>query len=292
MRSEDAPAGESPARPVATPPASKPASKAGRDLPAAIAVGVGMGAVAILSLAIRKEGFLILCVVACCYSLWELRGAFAARRITVPVVPLMAGAVAMEVCAYFGGQQGLLTAFMATCLLVAVWTVTVPHEHMARDASAGIFCAAYVPLLAGFAMLMLAEPDGVRRIVVFVLVTIASDIGGYAAGVKFGKHPLAPSVSPKKSWEGSAGSALTCAVVGAVAVVVLLHGSPWAGVLCGLVAVVSATVGDLSESLLKRDLGIKDMGDLLPGHGGLMDRLDSLLPTAPILFALLAILVR
>lgn len=266
-------------------------SRAGRNLPAAVAVGVGLGAVTIASLAFRKEGFLALCCVACVIGLWELRNAFAARQINVPIVPLVAGAIFMQLSAFYVGEQGLVGAFVATCLLAVVWVSLVPHPHMVRDASAAVFCAAYLPLLAGFAMLMLAEQDGVRRIVVFILVTIASDIGGYAVGVRFGRHPLAPSVSPKKSWEGSIGSALTCAVVGAVAVVVLLGGSAWAGVLCGLVAVVTATVGDLSESLLKRDLGIKDMGNILPGHGGVMDRLDSMLPTAPIMYAVLTLLV-
>lgn len=289
MRSDRDGQPAAPTVPLAT--VGPPPSKAGRNLPAAIGVGVALGAVTIASLAFRKEGFLLLCIVACGIALWELRHAFAARHIDVPVIPLIGGSTVMQVSAFYVGEQGLVSAFVATCLLVVVWTSTVPHPNMVRDASAGVFCAAYVPLLAGFAMLMLAEPDGVRRIVVFVLVTIASDIGGYAVGVRFGKHPLAPSVSPKKSWEGSIGSALTCALIGAIAVVVLLGGSPWAGVLCGLVAVVTATVGDLSESLLKRDLGIKDMGNLLPGHGGLMDRLDSLLPTAPIMYAVLTLLV-
>ena len=109
-----------------------------------------------------------------------------------------------------------------------------------------------------------------------------SDIGGYAAGVLFGKHPMAPSVSPKKSWEGFAGSVVAC-VVGGVALVVrwLLDGPWWAGVVLGAVAAVGATLGDLCESMIKRDLGIKDMGSILPGHGGLMDRLDSLLHRRP-----------
>jgi phosphatidate cytidylyltransferase len=120
---------------------------------------------------------------------------------------------------------------------------------------------------------------------------VANDVGGYAAGVLFGRHPMAPTVSPKKSWEGFAGSAVLCVVVGVALVTVLLDGAWYAGAAVGAAAVVTATVGDLSESLLKRDLGVKDMGDLLPGHGGIMDRLDSLLPTAPAVYFLLALLV-
>ena len=114
----------------------------------------------------------------------------------------------------------------------------------------------------------------------FIAVTAASDIGGYAAGVLFGKHPMAPVISPKKSWEGFAGSAVACVVVGYLLVVHLLDGDWWVGVILGVIAVVMATLGDLCESVMKRDLGIKDMSQVIPGHGGLMDRLDSLLATA------------
>ena len=154
-----------------------------------------------------------------------------------------------------------------------------------------MFTAAYVPFLAGFAMLMLSERDGALRIVVFILLVVANDVGGYATEVLTGRHPMAPSVSPKKSWEGFAGSLLTGMLVGVVTVALLLHGPWWAGAAVGAAAVVTATLGDLSESLLKRDLGVKDMGNLLPGHGGIMDRLDSLLPTAPAVYLLLELFV-
>jgi phosphatidate cytidylyltransferase len=150
----------------------------------------------------------------------------------------------------------------------------------------------YVPFLASFAVLMLEPADGPRRVTAFVIVTMCSDIGGYLVGVIFGRHPMAPSISPKKSWEGFVGSVLFCAAGGAAAVHYLLEDAYWKGVVLGLAAVVSATVGDLSESMIKRDLGIKDMGTLLPGHGGIMDRLDSLLLTAPVAWAVLTLLVE
>ena len=106
-----------------------------------------------------------------------------------------------------------------------------------------------------------------------------------------GKHPMAPVISPKKSWEGFAGSALSCVVVGWLTVDYLLDGDWWVGVLLGLIAVVMATLGDLCESVMKRDLGIKDMSQIIPGHGGLMDRLDSLLATAAPTWLLLHYLV-
>ena len=125
----------------------------------------------------------------------------------------------------------------------------------------------------------------------YVLVTVASDTGGYAVGVLRGRTPMAPSLSPKKSWEGFAGSVVTSAVVGALAVTLLLDGAWWAGAVVGAVAAAFATVGDLAESAIKRDLGIKDMGSILPGHGGVMDRLDSLVVTAPVCWALLRLFV-
>jgi len=122
---------------------------------------------------------------------------------------------------------------------------------------------------------------------VFILVTAFSDIGGYAVGVVFGRHPMAPSLSPKKSWEGFAGSVGACAAVGAISLPLLLGGQWWQGAVLGVAAAAGATLGDLIESSIKRDLGIKDMGALLPGHGGLMDRLDSLVIVAPVAWALL-----
>lgn len=277
--------------PPAPPITPTPKNRAGRDLRAAIGVGVTLAAVTIASLAFAKVGFLVLAAIACCIAVHELVVAFGARGIEPPLVPLLGGAVLLPAAAYFAGSEGLLAAFVSVCVVVLVWQSVIADAPAVRNTAAGVFITAYVPLLASFALLMLAEADGVWRIVVFVLVTVSNDIGGYAAGVFFGKHPMAPSVSPKKSWEGFAGSALLAAVVGAASVAGFLHGNLLAGVVLGLVGVVTATVGDLSESLLKRDLGIKDMGTLLPGHGGLMDRLDSLLVTAPVLYLLMALLV-
>ncbi|WP_312008215.1 phosphatidate cytidylyltransferase [Nocardioides alcanivorans] len=133
--------------------------------------------------------------------------------------------------------------------------------------------------------------DGVKGIITFILVTVASDTGGYVAGVLFGKHPMAPVISPKKSWEGFAGSLIACVAAGWALVVYMLDGDWWVGVVLGLIAVVMATLGDLVESVMKRDLGIKDMSQIIPGHGGLMDRLDSLLATIAPIWLLLHYLV-
>jgi phosphatidate cytidylyltransferase len=257
----------------------------------AIMVGVGLAVLVLASLLIRKEAFVGVVSVAAVIAVWELAGAFAAKQITVPVIPLAVGAVGMLVSAFVAGEDGLLVSFALTSFGVLLWRIIDGADGAARDVAASVFSAAYVPFLAGFTMLMLAAPDGARRVIVYVLVTVASDIGGYASGVLFGKHPMAPTVSPHKSWEGFAGSAVACMLAGTLGVLFLLHGVWWAGVAAGAAAVGTATIGDLSESLLKRDLGIKDMGNLLPGHGGVLDRIDSLLLTAPVVYVLLSLLV-
>ena len=158
-----------------------------------------------------------------------------------------------------------------------------------RNASAAIFVAAYVPFLASFLALALAQPDGAWRVMTVVVLIAACDTGGWAAGVMFGKHPLAPSISPKKSWEGLGGSLLLSVAVGALLVPLVIDISWWLGAAIGALAVLAGLVGDLGESLLKRDLGMKDMSDLLPGHGGILDRVDSLLVAAPVVVTALAL---
>ena len=265
--------------------------RAGRNLPTAIAVGLSLGAVIIASLIFRKEAFLGVVTVAACIGVWELREGLAQGKIDVPLVPSIVGAITMITASFVGGGQALAVCFGLTSISVLLWRMADGLQDAMRDIAGGIFVAAYVPFLASFSALMLAAPDGAKRIFVFMIVTICSDIGGYAVGVVAGRHPMAPSVSPKKSWEGAAGSAVACMIGGVATVMVILGGPWWVGVVVGLAVVVSATLGDLTESTIKRDLGIKDLGNILPGHGGVMDRLDSLLLSAPVVWALLAVFV-
>jgi phosphatidate cytidylyltransferase len=275
----------------AAPP--EPTSRAGRNLTAAVAVGVGLGALVVVSLVFDRRAFVAVVVVAMAVAHLELSAAVRTAGIRVMSLPVLLGGTAMLIGAYPSGTD-LITAFLGvTVVLVLFWRLFdgAGPDGYVRDASASLFTLLYAPFLACFAVLMLREDDGAWRIVVFVVVTICSDIGGYAVGVLIGKHPMAPSISPKKSWEGFAGSALFCVLGGVLTVAFLLDGTWWAGAILGACIVVSATLGDLAESLVKRDLGIKDMGTLLPGHGGLMDRLDSLLPSAPVAWGLLSLLV-
>jgi phosphatidate cytidylyltransferase len=266
-------------------------SRAGRNLPAAIGVGVALGTGVAASLFLNKILFVGVAVIALVFAIWELSQAMAAKDIRIPMVPVVAGAVAMIVGAFTGGAQALVVATALTVLGILVWRLPEGVDGYLRDATSGILAALYIPFLASFAIMMLGAEDGHRRVTAFILVTVCSDIGGYVAGVLFGRHPMAPSISPKKSWEGFTGSALACMAGGAAAVPLLLGGAWWQGAFVGLAVVLTATVGDLVESVIKRDLGVKDMGSLLPGHGGLMDRLDSLLVTAPIVWLLLSVLV-
>lgn len=271
--------------------APRAAPRAGRNLWAAIAVGVSLGAVVAASLFVVKEVFLAVVAAAILLGVWEMRSAMRHAHMTVPLVPVAVGSVSMIVGPYVGGEEALTVTVGLTLVAVLLWRVADGVSGAVPDVTGGMLVTLYPCFLAGFASLMLAPPDGPRRIVTFVVITISSDIGGYAAGATIGKHPMAPSVSPKKSWEGFVGSVLACGIAGALTVTLLL-GGPWLpGALLGLVVALTATLGDLMESLIKRDLGIKDMGSILPGHGGIMDRLDSLLITAPIAWAALLMIV-
>jgi phosphatidate cytidylyltransferase len=269
--------------------AASGASRAGRNLPAAIGVGVGLGVLVIGSLVIRKEAFAVVMGAAICLGVWELKRALEAAHIRISALPLWIGAVSMIVSALLRGPEALTVTFGLTCVALLIWRVADGVADAPSDLAGSMFVALYPCFLAGFAALMLSASDGHWRIIFFVLVTVCSDIGGYAFGVVFGRHPMAPSVSPKKSWEGFAGSVVTCAVAGAITLHVMFDGVLWRGAVIGAVVAVGATTGDLIESLLKRDLGIKDMGSFLPGHGGIMDRLDSLIICAPVVWAFLTL---
>ncbi|MBK5216858.1 MAG: phosphatidate cytidylyltransferase [Propionibacteriales bacterium] len=272
------------------PPAEKK-SRAGRDLPAAIAVGLGLVGIVLASLFLLKPSFIVIVAIAISIGIVEIARAFRTAGIELPLIPIITGGVVMMVAAYLEGVEASAVAMALTVIGTLIWRLADGADGFVRDSSAGIFVLSYLPLMAVFVILMLAEDDGAWRIVAFILVTVASDIGGYAAGVFFGKHPMAPTISPKKSWEGFAGSTAVGMIAGIGIVIYGLDGHWWVGLLLGAAAVVMATMGDLSESLIKRDLGIKDMGNLLPGHGGIMDRLDSLVAVAPIAWLILHYLV-
>ncbi|MDO5502163.1 MAG: phosphatidate cytidylyltransferase [Actinomycetia bacterium] len=271
--------------------ATKP-SKAGRDLKAAIGIGVLLAVLALGSLLIVKEAFLVLVVLVMSIGVWEIARALRSVHVRVPIVPVIIGGAVMIVVAYVQGAEAQIVALGLTVVAVIVWRVADGYNGALKDVGGGAFATLYPCFLGAFVSLLLAAPDGHLRVIFFILVTVFSDIGGYAVGVFFGKHPMAPSVSPKKSWEGFAGSVLTCAVIGAAAMNAFWpEATWWYGGIIGAGAAFVATIGDFIESSIKRDLGIKDMGTILPGHGGVMDRIDSLIMTAPLLWLALSFAV-
>jgi phosphatidate cytidylyltransferase len=271
--------------PIAPPPRK---SRAGRNLPAAIGVGVGLAVLIIGTLALYRPSFVVLLSIAVAIGVYEMVTAIGTTQTRPPLVPLLAGVLVMETAAWFNGPDGLVGALLLTVLGLTVWRLADGATGYLRDVAAGNLVALYIPFLAGFATLMAHADDGAARVVLFILTVVCSDTGGYAVGVLIGKHPMAPTVSPKKSWEGFGGSLLAGGIEGVLMMVFCFHQQWWQGALFGVAVVVTATLGDLGESMIKRDLGIKDMGKLLPGHGGIMDRLDSLLPCAPVAYLLMA----
>ena len=280
--------------------AATPHGRAGRNLPAAIAVGVGLGAFVVLTLLFWRFGFVLLIAAALALGSVELHTALRRVGMRSAVVPIVAGSVAIAIGSYLAGRNPthfsttsvLLAALALTVLASLVWRMPGGAEGYVRDTAASMLTIGYVPLLGSFAALILAAPaDGVARTVTFLLVVVMNDTGGYIAGVLFGKHPMAPRISPKKSWEGFAGS-VVLGTSAAVAMAVLGLDAPfWVGIVLGVSLVTVGTLGDLIESMIKRDLGIKDMSSFLPGHGGVMDRLDSLLIAAPVAWVIMYVLV-
>jgi phosphatidate cytidylyltransferase len=267
---------------------AEPTSRAGRNLPAAIGVGVGLGAVIVISLFTYRPSFAVLVGLAVLYGCYELSRALRTADIRIALLPILVGGGAALVATWERGPSGLVLAVLVTFVGVLAWRIGDGAEGYARDIGASALTLLYLPTLGAFAILLAHPGDGAARVIAFVATVVCSDTGGYASGVLFGKHPLAPIVSKGKTWEGFGGSVLACSASGVLFMTLVFHEAWWKGLLFGLAIVVTATVGDLGESMIKRDLGIKDMSHLLPGHGGLMDRLDSLLPCAAVAYLVLS----
>lgn len=271
--------------PVPAEPATH--GRAGRNLWSAAAVGLVLG-VGFVLLPVLFAPWLFPPVVAAALviGLFELEQAFAGRGVRLVRWPLAVGTVVVVLAAYAWGPVAMLVAYGVTIVTVLAVRLFGGPDGYVVDVGASVFALSYTGLMGGFVSLTLDAPDGPHRVLTFIILTICSDIGGYAAGILAGRHPIAPSISPKKSWEGLAGSLLLQAVAGVLLFVYLLDAPWWQGLVVGVVMTITATAGDFVESAIKRDLGVKDMGTILPGHGGLMDRLDSLLPNAFVSWAL------
>src|SRR5579875_1813516 len=200
-------------QPVAQP---RQPGRAGRDLRAAIGVGVGLGAAIVASLLLFMPAFVAIVAVAVILGVRELQAAFRERDLHFPLVPVIVGGVGMVVAAYWRGEGALATALALTVVATLVWRMTDSSQGFLGDASAGVLAAVYVPFLAGFAALMAADGHGAQRVLTFLILVVCNDTGGYAAGATFGRHPMAPRISPRKSWEGLAGSIVAAGVAGAL----------------------------------------------------------------------------
>jgi len=265
--------------------------RAGRNLPLATVVGVLLFAIFSLSLIYRPYIFALLAAVVMLLAVAELSRALVAELPAQVRKVLLVAAPSLVLAAYFGGPQWLLISFVIAVVAVLVSRLFHEQDKYVSNVSRAIFILTYAPLLSSFAVLLAAQKDGDLKVLTLVLLTIGADIGGYFAGVLFGKHPMAPRISPKKSWEGLIGAVLFEIGIGIALWIFLFEGSWWKGALAGAIMAVTATFGDLVESMIKRDLGIKDMSRLVPGHGGIMDRLDSLVINAAVAWALFALLV-
>ncbi len=272
-------------------------ARAGRNLPLAIGFGLVLGVSMLLSLILVKSFFMIVAAALLAFTAFELASAlwFAGRY--VPRVPTVIAAVAIVPAAFYFGASGAWLVFLGGVLLVGLWRAVeqvrparrgTPLEFW-KDLGAGTLVQAYVPFLGSFAVVMAAQDGGEWWTLAFLLIVISTDTGAYASGLLFGKHPMAPRISPKKTWEGFAGSVLVALIVGVVLALFMLGQPWWFGLIFGITMVATATLGDLTESLIKRDLGIKDISTWLPGHGGFLDRLDSVLPSAIATYALFLI---
>ena len=261
--------------------------RAGRKLIPSIGVGILILALVIGSLSFFDRVLFVVLALAFVYrGIWEMDRALTRANISI-CSSLYLSATAIFLAAWFEGIAGIAvaTALMVPFTLVAI--LTRGPKDFVKNAFASIFTLAYIPFLASFLLAMANEDDGLRRIMTLVVLVACNDTFGYIFGVLLGKHKIAPTISPKKSWEGLAGSVIFTALGGSFMLSTYFDQPWWVGVLVGLGAVITATSGDLIESAIKRDLDLKDMGALLPGHGGVLDRLDSVLLTSPFVWAIL-----
>jgi phosphatidate cytidylyltransferase len=276
----------------AVPPEKPRSSRAGRNLPVAIGVGLAMGGVVLVALLTVRWAWIGVLAVCAVIGTWELFGALhRAAGIRLSRVPVLVGGQAIIWLAWPFGTEGILGGLMVTVLGCFLWRMRLGAGGFVRDVGASMLVLCWIPLCMAFGTMLVVPADGAQRVLTFLIVVICSDTGGYALGALFGKHPMAPKVSPKKSWEGFAGSILFGSVGACLSIMLLLGDRWWYGLIVGPLLVATAVTGDLVESLVKRDLGIKDMGSVLPGHGGLMERLDSLVTSAPMAWLLLLVLV-
>lgn len=268
-----------------------PASgRAGRNLPAAVASGVILIVSVGVALVFARPVFVALIVLLMLVATWEVAGAFARKNQTVVLPPIYLGGIAMVIAGSTFGPFWVMASLYFTFAFIVIWRLASQNltSKPVTDIAFSVFTAVYIPFNASFVALISAKSATVWPIVFFIVVVACNDLGGWMVGVLFGRHPMAPKLSPKKSWEGFAGSVALSTAAGIVGAVVM-EIPWWTGIFFGIAGAVLGTLGDLLESLIKRDVGLKDMSGIVPGHGGLMDRLDSILFAAPAFYFIFAL---
>ena len=268
-------------------------ARAGRNVFIAIASALIFGAIFIASLFFFKTLFVILVAVLVSLTVLELAIAFRSTGRRIPRVGGVLFGLFIIAAAYWFGATGMFLALLIAMVGLTLWRLIeglvpgaeVPRRTLLRDVLSGLFTLVYIAFFSGFTVLLVLEPRGEFWVFSLIAIVTAVDVGAFAAGVLFGKHKMVPSISPNKTWEGFAGAAVLSVLVSTLLTVFMLNESGIVGVLMGLVLLVTATVGDLTESLIKRNLGIKDMSSWIPGHGGFLDRLDSVFPSTVVAYA-------
>ncbi len=268
--------------------------RTGRDLIVATLIGLAIGAVLIASLIFLKWVFVLFALAACLLGIFEFGRALIGAGRKVDLVPQLVIGAVLALSGFFVGLWLHWVAVFVAVALVIVWRLVAQmfakdgriYGAVLGDALTAGFIQLYVPFLTGLCLILLRQDGGEWWVLGFIIIAVASDTGAYAAGVAFGRHPMAPRISPKKTWEGFAGAALAALIAGVLLALFMLGLPWWTGLVLGAVVLGTATAGDLGESMIKRDLGIKDMSSWLPGHGGVLDRLDSILPSVVAALAL------
>jgi phosphatidate cytidylyltransferase len=265
-------------------------ARAGRNLPLAILTGLLLAGVLITSLILSRPAFIVFLLAIVTLALLELLTVLRARatRPARPVVLAMGGL--LVVGAYLEGLAALSFGLLVTILAAFAWyLVDRGRTEVTRNVAATVFAVVYVPFMAAHLSLVVGRADHyVGALLGYAALVVIYDTAAYATGATLGRRPIAPQVSPNKSWEGAIGASIACLLAGAFLLPLWVPWTLASGLVLAAATCVVAPLGDLSESMLKRDLAVKDMGSILPGHGGMLDRVDALLFMAPVLFYVLA----
>ena len=266
--------------------------KAGRKLLPSIGVGLSLIGLVWFALSYHREIFAIVVAIAVVLGAREIVRAFSAHSVKISFNGLALATIGLSYAAWNGGVAGLAIATAIAFPLLLIRALLQGPEGFVAKATGTTFALLYLPFLAGFLILLARPSTGFQRVMTFMVSVGCNDTFGYIVGVLFGKHPLVPTISPKKTWEGLAGSTVFTVIGGCLAFKYIMDMHWWIGIIVGLMIVFTATCGDLIESAMKRDMSLKDMGSLLPGHGGMLDRLDSVVLSAPAMWLALELVKR